>query len=61
MMKRIKYFVRESRLELKKVTWPTVQMLKRTTVVVLVLLVVAGIFVGFIDVIFSKLVAAIVR
>jgi preprotein translocase subunit SecE len=61
MMKRIKYFLRESRLEVKKVTWPTVQMLKRTTVMVLVLLVIIGLFIGFIDVLFSKFVAAIVR
>ncbi|MFA7517036.1 MAG: preprotein translocase subunit SecE [Candidatus Ratteibacteria bacterium] len=61
MMKRIKYFLRESRLEVKKVTWPTVQMLKRTTVMVLILLVIIGFFIGFIDVIFSRFVAAIVR
>ncbi|MFA5645097.1 MAG: preprotein translocase subunit SecE [Candidatus Ratteibacteria bacterium] len=60
-MKRIKYFLRESRLEVKKVTWPTVQMLKRTTVMVLILLVIIGFFIGFIDVIFSRFVAAIVR
>jgi len=46
---------------LAKVTWPAKEMLKLTTIVVLVFMVIMGLYVGLIDVIFSKVISLFLR
>jgi preprotein translocase subunit SecE len=41
--------------EMKKVTWPTQEELKESTVVVLVSTLIVGIFISLVDVVFTKL------
>ena len=49
-------FLREVRLELSKVTWPTREELIQSTIVVLVAVVIAGIYIAFFDEIFSRII-----
>jgi preprotein translocase subunit SecE len=46
-------YVREVRAEVRKVTWPTWEELRRTTIVIIVFVVVIGIIIGIMDVIAS--------
>ncbi|MCZ7556656.1 MAG: preprotein translocase subunit SecE [Bacteroidia bacterium] len=41
--------------EMKKVTWPTQEELKESTVVVLVSTLIVGMFISLVDVVFTKL------
>lgn len=50
-------FVREVLAELKKVTWPTRQETVKLTVVVVIISVLVGAFVGGLDLVFLKLTA----
>ncbi|MCM8764023.1 MAG: preprotein translocase subunit SecE [Candidatus Omnitrophica bacterium] len=54
-MQRIKTFLKESKTEFKKVTWPNFQMLKRSTIAVIFLMILMAIYFGIVDVIFSKM------
>jgi len=49
-------FLREVRLELSKVTWPSREELIQSTIVVLVAVVIAGVYIAFFDEIFSRLI-----
>ena len=51
-MKLVQY-VREVRAELKKVVWPTWARLRRDTIVVIVAIIAAAIFVSILDLIFQ--------
>ncbi|HDZ59748.1 MAG TPA: preprotein translocase subunit SecE [Actinobacteria bacterium] len=53
---RVMKFMREVRLELSKVTWPTRDELVQATIAVLVAVVVAGVFIFLFDVLFSRLI-----
>ena len=48
-------YVRDVRAEVRKVTWPTWPDLRRTTVVVVIFVIVIGLIIGLMDVISSKL------
>lgn len=52
-------YVNESRIELKKVTWPTREQVVAGTVVVFVIVLIVSIYIGIMDYIFSKLIALI--
>ena len=52
-------FFREVKVELSKVTWPTREELIQSTIVVVVAVLIAGIFIEIFDLIFSKLVSAL--
>jgi preprotein translocase subunit SecE len=56
MIERIKLFFSETRTELKKVTWPTRQELKESTIVVIVSTFIVTIFVGVVDQIISRII-----
>ena len=56
----IKYF-RETRGELRKVTWPTRQESQRLTAIVLGVTALMAIFLGLLDLIFSSAVESLVR
>ena len=52
----LRRYLRESRLELKKVNWPTQQQVINLTLVVLVVCVVIALFLGGVDALFATLV-----
>ncbi|MCM8825552.1 MAG: preprotein translocase subunit SecE [Candidatus Omnitrophica bacterium] len=54
-MEKIKMFLKESQSEFKKVTWPNFQILKRSTVAVILLMILMALYFGIVDVIFSKM------
>lgn len=47
-------FIKEAMAELKKVIWPTKKELKNSTVVVITTIVIASIFIGLVDIFFTK-------
>ncbi len=61
MKEKIRTYLTEVRMELTKVTWPTKQQLRLTTIVVIVFMIVAGTYIGIIDIIFSKVISLILR
>lgn len=52
--KKVAAYFRDLRSEFKKVTWPTRKQVVNNTIVVLVMVVLAGIVVGGLDFIFSE-------
>jgi preprotein translocase subunit SecE len=56
MIERIKLFLSETRTELKKVTWPTREELRESTIVVIVSTFMVTIFVGVVDQILSRII-----
>jgi preprotein translocase subunit SecE len=48
-------YLREVRAEVRKITWPSWQDLRRTTVVVLAFVIVIGLIIGVMDLASSKL------
>ncbi|MHB1326078.1 MAG: preprotein translocase subunit SecE [Thermoleophilia bacterium] len=52
-------FLREVRVELSKVTWPSRDELVQSTIVVLIAVFIAGTFIAIMDAIFSRLVSLI--
>jgi len=60
-MQRIKLFLRDCQAEFKKVTWPDFQMLKRSTVAVIILMILMAIYFGAIDLLFSRLLRIFAR
>lgn len=55
MIEKIKEFLREFRVEMKKVTWPNRKEVAASTGVVLVVVLVVSFYLGFADFILSKL------
>ena len=53
-------FLSEAIAELKKVVWPTKEQVVRLTIVVIVVSVIAGLLMGGLDFIFTKLLALII-
>ncbi|QQS61092.1 MAG: preprotein translocase subunit SecE [Candidatus Moraniibacteriota bacterium] len=53
MLKDFIAYLKESKAELKKVTWPTIKMVKRFTILVVLISVVMALFLGFLDAFFS--------
>lgn len=56
-----KQFLNEAKQELKKVTWPTKQQTMSSTWVVLGVTFVLAIFLGLVDLVFSKFIGLILR
>jgi preprotein translocase subunit SecE len=53
-MKKLIQFLKEARLELKKVSWPPRHELIGSTTLVIVVSVLAGLFLGLLDVVFFR-------
>ena len=53
-MRKSQQYVKESIQELKKVTWPTWEELKGSTLVVILFSVIMGAYIAGLDIIFSK-------
>jgi preprotein translocase subunit SecE len=54
-------FLKETREELKKVVWPTRENVIRSTIIVLLLSLIVGVFLGGLDFVFTKLIEIIVK
>ena len=52
-------FLREVRVEMSKVTWPSREELIQSTIVVLIAVAISGVFIAILDAIFSRLVSLI--
>jgi len=61
MIKRSKKFLSEVQSELKKVAWPSREELKGSTIVVLAITFLLGLYIGVLDFIFSKIVTFLIR
>ncbi|MFH1002155.1 MAG: preprotein translocase subunit SecE [bacterium] len=51
---KINNFIKEATAELRKVIWPTKKDLKNSTIVVISTIIIASIFIGLIDIFFTK-------
>lgn len=60
VFKRIWAFVKGMRSELKKVTWPTFRQVVNNTLVVIVVVVGSGVFIGLVDLLFKTLMGLLV-
>jgi preprotein translocase subunit SecE len=58
---RTKQFLREVKVELKKVTWPTRQQTIGSTVVVIILVLLIAAFLGVVDTLLSSLVRMVMQ
>lgn len=54
-------FLKETREELKKVTWPTQQEVVRLTSVVIAVSLIVGLFIGAFDFLFTKIMEIILK
>jgi len=61
MFERIKNFFREVKTEIKKVVFPSMEEVKGSTKVVVVMVLIIAIFLGLIDLLLSKLVGMAVK
>ncbi len=59
MWKKVKSFLSEVRVELKKVNWPSRQDTIASTGVVVVVVLIVSFYLGFIDILLSRLVTSI--
>lgn len=60
VFKRIWAFIKGMRSELKKVTWPTFRQVVNNTLVVLIVVVLSGTFIGLVDLLFKTLMGLLV-
>ncbi|HAJ34061.1 MAG TPA: preprotein translocase subunit SecE [Candidatus Atribacteria bacterium] len=51
---KINNFIKEAIAELKKVVWPTQKELKNSTIVVISTIIIASVFIGLVDIFFTK-------
>jgi len=51
---KINNFIKEATAELRKVIWPTKKDLKNSTIVVISTIIIASIFIGLVDIFFTK-------
>ena len=60
-MEKVLDYIRESRAELKKVTWPTRQQMWYSTIVVIVVTFIVSAYLGLVDVLLTGVFSKIVR
>ena len=60
-MRKLIQFLKEVRLELKKVSWPSRKELVGSTTLVIVVSVLAGLFLGLLDIVFFKSVYGLIN
>ncbi|HPX03929.1 MAG TPA: preprotein translocase subunit SecE [Synergistaceae bacterium] len=60
-MEKVLDYIRESKAELKKVTWPTKQQLWYSTIVVIVVTFIVSAYLGLVDVLLTGVFSKIVR
>lgn len=54
-------YVREVVQELKKVSWPTLEQTRNMTILVIVVSLLVGIYVGGLDFVFSRIIALVIN
>ena len=59
MLQKIKDFIKEVSIELKKVSWPTRQQTVAATVVVIVVTIIVSFFLGVVDIVLGRIVGSI--
>jgi preprotein translocase subunit SecE len=60
-MRKLIQFLKEARLELKKVSWPSRKEVVGSTTLVIVVSVLAGLFLGLLDVVFFRSVYGLIQ
>lgn len=60
-MEKILDYVRESKAELKKVTWPTKQQLWYSTVIVVVVTAIASVYLGLVDLVLTGVFSRVIQ
>ena len=58
---KINNFIKEAIAELKKVIWPTQKELKKSTIVVIFTIIIASIFIGLVDIFFTKVLTLFIK
>jgi preprotein translocase subunit SecE len=61
MIKKFLQFLKEARIELKKVSWPTRKEIVGSTTLVVVVSVLAGVFLGILDYFFFRAVYGLIQ
>ncbi len=61
MIKKVLNFIRESREELKKVTWPDRDEVASFTMVVIISVVIISLFLWFVDTLLGKLISTVMN
>ena len=61
LMDKVLDYIRESRAELKKVTWPTKQQLWYSTIIVIVVTAIASAYLGLVDLLLTGLFSRIIQ
>ena len=56
VMQKIIQFIKEAKIELKKVTWPTPKQTLASTAVVIIIVFIVSIYLGMVDFVLAKLV-----
>ena len=56
MFEKLKIYLSETRVEIKKVTWPTIAELKESTRVVIVATLILTAFIGIVDQVLSRII-----
>jgi preprotein translocase subunit SecE len=54
-------FIKEARAELRKVTWPNRKQLISSTIVVIITVALVAVFLGIVDLVFSRVVTMILQ
>lgn len=61
MFSKIKVFLTQTKVELKKVSWPNKNELIGSTIVVIITVIVMAVYIGLVDLIFSKLIGLLLK
>ena len=61
MFEKIKKFLKEVRVELTKVTWPTPSELRATTTVVIITSFIMAVFIGIVDLGLAQIIGVLLR
>ncbi len=61
MLKKAQQFLKEVKIELKKVSWPNRRQLIESTIVVVSSVLIIAVFIGIVDISLSKLLTLILR
>jgi len=56
ILQKITQFIKEAKLELKKVTWPTPKQTMASTAVVIIIVFIVSIYLGLVDFVLAKMV-----
>lgn len=60
LFKRISNWWKETKSELKKVTWPTAKQVVKNTIVVLIVVILSAVFIGAVDALFKFIVSLLI-